>query len=203
MIRKAAISLSVAGAAATVASFIVPPDFAWNGLNTFNSCIGTSEYASGSGARLAWFGFAAANLYPYIWAVAAGVAVLMEWNGSSKIAPFLPAIVTTVGNGIISALGVLLLLMRENWPSVSIQWVAAVASLAHVGILWSVVRGVSPERRTAAAILVGAIPLVFLQMALATVSWRYANPVLGFALAAAGATAILAASCVLLLRRSS
>jgi hypothetical protein len=203
MNRRVSVVVTVVGTAAVVVSFLVPPDFAWNGLNTLNFCIATSHYASGPLATLAWFGFAAAALYPYVWVVIVAIATLMEWNGSSKVAPLLPAFATTVGNCLISALGVLLLLMRENWPSPSIQWVAAAVSLAHTGILWSVVRGASPERRTAAVILVGAIPFVFLQIALAVTSWRYANPVLGFALAAAGATTLLVTSCVLLLRRVS
>jgi hypothetical protein len=201
MIRKAATVLALLGAIAVVASFLIPPDFAWNGLNTFNFCIATSGYASGCGAKLAWSGFAAALLYPYVWAVAAGTAAVMEWNGHSKVASYLPALVTTVGNCLISALGVMLLLMRENWPTASIQWGAAVASLTHIGIMWSILRRTSPERHTAVTLLVGATPFLLLQAALGVCSWRYASPVLGFALAGGGTIAILSASCILLFQR--
>jgi hypothetical protein len=194
MNRRMAIVLGLAGAAAMAAPFWVPADFAWNGLNTFRFSVATSRYASGYGPRLAWFGFAAAVLYPYVWALAAGIAMAMEWRGPSKAAPLLPAVVTGAGCALTAFLGVLLLLRRETWPAPAIQWTAVVGSCAHVAVLGIAVRRASPERRAAAAVLVGSVPFLFVQMALAVSSVRYGGPVSGFVLGAAGVFSVLSSS---------
>ena len=203
MTRRMALFFIVAGAAAIAASFALPTDFAWNGRNSFDFCVATSRYASECGARLAWFGFAGAVLYPYVWAIATGIATAMEWRGASKIAHFFPAIATTLGCVLTTALGLLLILMRETWPSPAAQWTAVIASSAHAAILWVAVRRASPERRTGVAVFVGGIPFLALQVGLAIASGRYGNQVSGFVLAAAGTIVILAASSILFLRRTS
>ncbi len=197
MMRRAAIVLALSGAAATVASFFLPTDFAWNGPNAFKSCIATSHYASGLGARMVWLGFAAASLYPYVWATAAGVGAVMEWRGRSRVAPYIPATVNAAGGVLVAILGMSLILMREAWPAPSAQRIAAAGAIVHLGILWGVFPRVSPERRTASVMLVGAIPFLALQVALGISSWRYGNPAWGFGLAAAGLLAIIAAAALL------
>jgi hypothetical protein len=196
MRRKSATALAIAGASAILSSFLLPSDFAWNGLNCFRSCLETSGYATGLGARFVWLGFGAAVLYQHLWAVAAGVAVAMEWSRPSASATRVAASAVLVGGILVAALGVSLIAMRETWPPAPAQWLAAACPFVQVGALWFLLGHVSPERRTPVAVLIGALPFLAANAVLAVVSWRYGNPAWGFALAAAGALAIVGASCL-------
>jgi hypothetical protein len=88
--------------------------------------------------------------------------------------------------------------MRETWPEPAVQWAAAAGAPAHVGILWTAIRRASPARRTAAAVLVGGVPFLVLQIGLAAASRRYGGDTAGFILGACGVAAVLAASAILI-----
>jgi hypothetical protein len=196
MRRKSAIVLTFAGVGAIMASFFLPADFAWNGLNSFMFCMNTSGYASGPGSRLIWLGFGAAVLYQYAWAASTGVAAAMEWHRPSLATLCVAASAVLVGSLLVAALGVSLIAMRETWPPAPAQWLAAVCPFIQVGALWFFLRRTSPERRTPVANLVGAVPFLAANACVGVVAWQYGSPVWGFALAAGGALAILGSSCL-------
>ncbi len=193
-------AIAALGGALLAVSFFVPPGDFHSPLAQFLQWTVRSDFSGDTASGIALsVGIAVAVVYPYAWALAAAAGAW--WSARRRAALWAQLACHAVGGGAISFVGILLYTWGDDRRiPPEVQVVAIVLPLVLVALVVGAAYFVRPARRVPAASIIGFIPHVMLQPALALLVMRDHGPWWGYVLGTLGALLGLAGNvCVFLI----
>lgn len=169
------------GGAALAASFAVAAAYHNSPCGRFVWAL--REAVDGEGSPPVFLGMAAVIAYPHAWALAVVLTALWPRSRPDGIPLTAQLAVQVAGGGVIALLGVLLLVSGDRYVATGIQVAAAVVPAAIVGVMVGLARFAAPWRRLFAVTVVGFVPQLAVQPALAYAVWHDGGPPGGYVLA--------------------
>jgi hypothetical protein len=143
----------------------------------------------GLGHVLVYLGVAAVIAYPHVWAIVATLTVARPWKPGARLPLWSHIACHGAGLSIIALFGALLLIRGDTYVPRGVQIAAVCVPAFLAAAVLAVARFEKPRRRIPAITLVGLLPHVAIQPALAYAVYRDGGPAWGYLLAAAGVAA--------------
>jgi hypothetical protein len=186
--------IAAAGAGILAGSFFLFPAFHNSPLGRFRWAADEVFTGAGLDHALVFLGMALVIAYPYVWAGVVALTVGWSWERRERVPLVSQLACHLTGGGIVVAFGWILLLTGDAYVPRGVQCAAALVPIAIVGGMLAIARWARPRRRLPAITMVGFIPHLIMQPALALAVKRDGGWPEGYLLAACGAVVGLGGS---------